>query len=489
MPFAPGDPWPDTTYPGGAVHEAWSGYVRLVVQAQIAAGSAFKLGQSGTDRLNSGNVLSQAGGLPLGDVEAQAQPSGLWVDLTCDLTDLEITLGASSSSAGMLTKAEAGTFTGTLYDPTGKYDPLNPSGPYALSGATRLVPGVPVQAFAEVIRDPRAATVQVTRIPLFTGTADRWEESWVQWEGERFAKLVATDETKRWVKYDKPEQPAQGAGDSTLTRLNRIKNLFSWPGSISQWGLSSVTLQSTTLAQSAWEMANRTADDELGYVFFIPSPPSATWTPSMILVSRETWNLRSPPSMHIGCAPEGTTDTYYDIAVDAQPAAFDALLHNTVNASRTGGALQSVSNAASVKRYGEQTMQRTDLGLADDAQVATWAQALVNAGSFPQTVLDHITLQPAVATPDAARTVGPWTAFVSVLQKAPVQSVVHVLWAGAGYDADLECRIVGMQNKITAEAWEVTWQTLPATVIPTTLSFHVGPHEQDRLDAGFLLAG
>src|SRR5262245_4434379 len=174
MPFTPGDPWPDTTFPGGVAHEAWSGYIRLIVRARIDAGTAFTLGPHPQDRLNSGNVLSQAGGLPaaLEGGEPRAAASGLWVDLTCDLIDLEITLGATSSD-GVLSKAEAGTLTATLWDPDGKYDPANPTGRYSIAGHTRLLPGVPVEAFCETIANPQAASPAVNRWPLFTGTADQ----------------------------------------------------------------------------------------------------------------------------------------------------------------------------------------------------------------------------------------------------------------------------------------------------------------------------
>ena len=487
MVFHPGDPWPDTTFPGGAVSPSWSGYLRLIVRAAIAPGTAFKLGQSASDRLNDGNVMSQPGGLPLAatELEGEAVPlsarSGLWVDLTCDLVDLETSIGAASSS-GVLSKAEAGTLTATLYDPTGKYDPLNPSGPYSLAGITRLLPGIPVEAFAELVTTPGAASPGLQRWPLFTGTVDRWEADWPVDPGDRRVKMVATDTTKQFVKFNAPEQPPTGDGDGIATRLNRIVNLFGWTGGIASWGTSTRTLQATTLAQSAWEMVNRVLDDEIGFVYFPPASPTSTVAQSPLTwFPREQWsdNTRTP-QITLGC---GGGVQEYDIATSVAPAALDDLLHNQVNASRSGGTMQTAQNPSSVARYGPQTLQRSDLGLRDDTQVAAWAQAIVNLQSFPTTALDHVTMEPAIWQPD------PWSAWVHVFQTTLFRDVARILYDELGYSVDFTFRVVGVQHHVTRSNWEVTWQTVRTTALPVAVVFTLGPDARDRLNAGFLLGG
>jgi hypothetical protein len=480
-PFTPGDPWPDTTFAGGAIHEAWSGYIRFFLQAQIAAGTPFTLGPHQYDQLTKGNVLSQPGGLPA-DLERSggAQLSGLWVDLTCDLLDCEISAGASSQ-AGVLSKVEAGTLTATLYDPTGAYDPLNPSSPYALNRQTRLIPGVPLRAFCEVINDvggtPSANSAR--RFPLFTGTADSWQEQWVNYEGERFAKVVATDTAKVFTKMDRPEQPAQGAGELVANRLTRIVNYFAWGGTVAQ-GLpytnSGQALGATTLAQSAWELVNRAIDDELGFAYFLPVPPSADFTPKLRWYNRDVWQYKGGPKITIGCGGD-PADTF-DIAVDAQPASFDSLLTNAVYAARSGGTQQTVTNQTSIDRFGEASINRSDLGLNTDAQVALWAQLLVNGRAYPQTSLDHITLVPAAAE-------RPWQAWQQLMLVEMPTSVIRVLYDRIGYEADLSFRVVGMKHAITPDAWEVTWQTVTVTTVPASQLFHIGQHPQDNLNYGF----
>ena len=80
-------------------------------------------------------------------------PDRLWVDLTCDVLDVDISGGASQGQS-IFSKFDAATCQVTFLDPEGKYDPLNPVPPWQYQGRTRLLPGVPVEVFAEVIDDP-----------------------------------------------------------------------------------------------------------------------------------------------------------------------------------------------------------------------------------------------------------------------------------------------------------------------------------------------
>ena len=166
-PWQPGMPWPSGT-PGGAAAPAWGGYVRFWVRAAIAPGRSFHMGSHPDDRLDAGNVMG--GGSINTAIGRAGVGEHLWIDLTCDTIDAEIQ-GGASGSAGIFTKADAATITVTLADPTGKYDPLNGHSPYAYGGHSRLVPGTPVEAFAEVVNGDDGSW---QRFYLFVGTADSW---------------------------------------------------------------------------------------------------------------------------------------------------------------------------------------------------------------------------------------------------------------------------------------------------------------------------
>jgi hypothetical protein len=63
------------------------------------------------------------------NVAIQLFLSGAWTDITCDTTSASWTWGASEA-LGPLTECEGGTLRVSLYDPTRKYDPDNPSSPF-----------------------------------------------------------------------------------------------------------------------------------------------------------------------------------------------------------------------------------------------------------------------------------------------------------------------------------------------------------------------
>jgi hypothetical protein len=480
MVWTPGQAWPSTT-PGGAAPAAWSGYVRFWLLAEIAAGLPFTVGQHSNDRLNAGNVLGDASTVAL-DSRALPVTDGLWVDLSCDAVDVQIR-GGAGTAAGVLSNAEASTLEVELYDPTGKYDPLNPSTPFALGGQTRLVPGVRVVAFAEVVTDPAATPPTIRQYPLFVGTADRWSEAWDREPADRRGKMQATDFTKNLVKMDRDEQPPVGAGDTVLTRMNRIATYFGF-NPPTQFGNPTVprTLQATTLAQSAWEMLNRTVDDELGFLWIRPAFPVAGVVGNgIVYYTRDIWTSSPDPNLSLGCGGAG----FYDIVTDAEPMAFDKTLINTVHAARAGGTTQNAANASSVRKWGEQSLQRTDLGLADDAQVAQWATDLVVVSAYPRNAIDRVVLRPDVAG-------APWACWNDILLRAGnfVGGVTRVVYENDNFDyvVDVNVRKVGETHRITANEWEVEWRTVAADLAASTSTFHLGAHALDRLNAGNVLA-
>jgi len=457
--WRPGDAWPTST-PGGAVSPHWGGYTKLYVRTAIGAGNPFHMGAHNYDRLSAGNVLG--GGVP-------APAGDLWVDIACDVRDMEVITGATTSQ-GILSKPDAGTLTVTIADPGGIYDPLNTGGPFAYGGRSRLVPGTPVEVFAEVVDGDTAA---VSTHWLFTGTADSWQQDWTPKPSNRETKLIASDATKQFARLDRPEQAATGAGDTTKQRVHRIVDFFGWTGPVVDppTGSGTATLQATTLAQSAWELLNRTLDDELGYVH-VTAKGELRWLP------RSTWSTTPPPSVTLGC------DVGYDVLIDATPSAIDRQMRNAVYAARTGGVAQFAQSTSSIDKYGRYDYTRTDLGLADDTQAATWATTVVTLYAYPQVTLDDVTMRPDVDPK-------PWAAWKSVLGFTPITDVVRVHWSPPDiptHVVDVASRVFGIDHRITRAAWEVKWQlvnTRPAAAAGAV--FTMGPHPQDRLDSNFVL--
>jgi hypothetical protein len=466
-PWEPGDPWPtDTT--GGAYSDAWGGYVKLWIRAALAPGRVFTLGPHANDRLNDGNVLGGAPPITAGRTGDDV-PDELWVDLSCDALDVDISGGASSSS-GIFTKPDASVCTVTLFDPRRKYDPLNGHSSYALGGRSRLMPGTPVDVFAEIVNGDDGS---YTREWLFTGTADSWAHDWQPNALARRTVLVASGHSKWFVNMNRPAlDPPVGDGDTTEQRIQRIVDEAGWLGEV-EHGVGSVTLQATALDGNGWDLLNKTTDDEIGFVYFT-NEGALRW------VGRSTWfDLSAPPVVELGCG-------LHDVLVDASPSAIDLQIRNAVIAGRTDGAEHAaVTSEASIARFGRFDFKQTDLGLADEVQVGAWASEVLQLYAFPQVSLADVTARPNVDPRS-------WEVWAALLTLKLVSDLVRVAWAPpddpASMPIDTLARVVGFHYTITHASWEVVLQLVDAQALAWSGAiFTLGPHANSRLDSGFVL--
>jgi len=335
------------------------------------------------------------------------------------------------------------------------------------------VPGTPVECYAEVV-DPADGSWE--RFWIFTGTSDSWGEDWTPNPGERVAVMVATDVTKRFVGWNRPEQPPAGAGDTTRQRIARIVGFYGWDGEVvDPPGPDAVTLAATTLAQGGWELLNRTTDDEIGFVWFDPEG-RLRW------VNRATWSTISTPAATFGC--RAIDPDAHDVLVDASPSNLDGQMRNAVFASRSGGSMRTATSAASIERFGQWDFKRTDLGVETDDQAGAWAEYTVVLYGFPQVALADVTAVPAVSPRS-------WEAWAAVLGLTLIVDLVRIVWAPPDRPTsvvDTVSRVVGFSHKITAGRWEWTPQLISASALMFAGSvFTMGPHAQDRLDAGMVL--
>lgn len=463
-------PWPSAT-PGGAWSPYWGGYVKLWVRAGIAPGRAFHMGPDASDKLDDGNVLG--GGELKPPPDGFPQGERLWVDLSCDILDLRLAGGAGAPDS-IFTKSDASTLEVTLADPLAVYDPLNGNSPYAYGGHSRLVPGTPVECFVEVV-DGDAGTVSTHQ--LFTGTADSWGEDWVPRASRREAKLTATDVTKTFVNLDLPDVPPVGAGDTVAERIARICTHYQWTGAVVGPATSTVTLGATAHAGSMWDQLNETLDNELGYVYAGPAG-KLRW------LNRSTWFTKSAPKLWLGCG--AGAEGAYDVLLDASPSNMDAQIKNSVHAANDGGAVQAAVSTSSISKYGRYDLSRTDLGLASDAQAGLWAQDVLRIAAFPSVRLEDVTMRPALELADS------WKVWRDFLALELVADVVRITWTPPdvpnAFTVDAQSRVVGYEHTVTRRSWETKLELVDAGALAFAgVAFTMGPHANDRLDAGFVL--
>lgn len=435
---------------GGAQSPWWGGNVKLYVWAAIYSGTTMLWGQSATDNLDSGNVFGGGPTIP-------PPPAGrMWIDLSCDVLSLETNIGGRRSD-GAIAQSEAGTCTIRIADPTRKYDPTNPQSPFQYGGQTRLSPGTRILVWAELLEST------VTKYDIFTGTVDTWSEDWALHPANRAAAVIASDATKDLVNLDYGEQPEIGTGDTVTQRVERILTHYGYAGARSI-ASSTRTLQSTSLAQSAWELLRRTTEDEIGFMFLDRSGV-------LTMVNREMWVTRPAPVLTVGCAPGLTA---YDVILDADVQAASLDIRNGVYASVVGGTQQIARNEASISRYGLHSYKRTDLGLQTDGQAGAWATFLVALQSVPRAQLQSVELGPRF---DPAV----WSALLGLRL---VVDRMRVVWAppGTATPTDSVGRVLGLAHEVTRKRWNTTVSLALADLYANVM--HWGTHAYDKLNVG-----
>ena len=476
MAWEPGDAWPGT--PGGAMSPSWSQYLTLYVYAAIQAGTTFRWGPHAADRLDVGNVYGPGTGAPGPPV-----PAGrLWVDLSCDVVDLDTHLGGSRPD-GAIATSEAATARLSLRDPDRIYDPLNPASPFQYGGRSRLMPGTPILIWAEhltftggellteagdflateagdqlVSEDDQTI---LTTYRLHKGTVDTWSAPWEVRPENRRANVVSSDAVKQLVALDFGEQPAVGAGDTVPQRITRILTHYGWTDP-TRLDSSSVTLQATTLAVSAWELIGRAAEDEAGFVYL------DAWG-TLQFHNRDTWTTEPEPALTLGC-PTG-----HDAMIAADVLAANLNIRNAIYATRTGGVQQVARSEASIAAYGLQTYKRTDLGHNSDAQVAAWATFLVTLQGYPRARLEMVTAYPAFTE----------EAWPDLLGLVLIDDRVRVLWSPPDGTApvDTSGRAIGMDHRISRTSWETDIHLALADLFGV---LHWGFHPNDHLTSGYV---
>jgi hypothetical protein len=446
--------WPGTA--GGAYSPHWGENVRLYIWAAIQAGTVMHWGPHATAVLNAGNVWSSGGPQP-----TPSPPAGtMWVDLSCDVLDLEVHLGADQVSPPT-NVADAGTCAITLVDPDRRYDPLNPDGPYQYGGSSRLGSGTAIRVFAETLTTPTT----VTQHPLFLGTVDTWREDWTPHPTKRRANVVASDAVKTLTGLDWGEQPAVGNGDYMGARLARILDFYGWTGGRGL-DFSYMRYGPTTFDGSAWDLLARTVTDDNGYLFIDGNGAVTT-------AGENRWAVRNPTMiLQVGCGADVTG--VYDIAVDVEVDT--SVITNSVTAGRTDATPIRYTNATSITQYGEQGIKTTDLGLYDDTEVTRYANSILGLRAFPRGQLTSVTVRPQLDP----------TCWAMVFRNQVYLSKEHmrVVWqppdSSTAYD--VKGRPFGVTHAVTHAAWDVTYPLAYADVY--TRIMHWGPHAYDKLNAG-----
>lgn len=361
-------------------------------------------------------------------------PAG-WVNLVCDGVQVQIERGITSE-IGPLDQTEAGTASIVLRDLERRVDPT-------INGDI-VHPGTPVRVRAWGGTDP--ALPEWSSV-LFTGrvSGDGISVAYAQ-TGPPIVTFTATDivgDLNRWESAGH-DAPGVGTGDTLLTRINRV---------IGETGIGAVAVGSDptylatlapTLLDKPWEAILDAATAELGRVWVTAGNQLAVRARG----SQLSGPVRGTLSDWHGETTDDTTThcCYLDPLVRYSPAQ----LANRVIGNRNGSATPPVrlDDEVSQVRHGVHTASETSLALADDAQVAPWARALITG----QTEV-HVRLEEITPTPRDAEA---WQAVCAT----DIGDRWHFRFhPELGPTVAQAAGVLGITHDITPAGWVTKWRT------------------------------
>jgi hypothetical protein len=294
----------------------------------------------------------------------------------------------STRLAGPLWNYQQGIASIVLDNSDGRFDPDNLAGPYVISGATELLPMVPVRV--------RAVFAGIT-YALYSGYADGWMPAQVTYAGG-YAELTlpATDAFKVLTGITLPALGSpEGSGAATGARVNDILTRAGWwtSAEYSAVGPGSSTVQGTLLGDTALNLMQIAADSEIGQLYVSGAGAVTFRGRQQILTEARSNTVQAvfgdlpgtshPAGTELACAAIGR-------------ASDDTTIANDVQATHVGGTLQQVQDAASIARYlFPRSYARSDLILQGDPDALAWAQWVLYIAKGGEDRFESLAVDPA----------------------------------------------------------------------------------------------
>lgn len=373
---------------------------------------------------------------------------GAWVNIVCDVTRAFYRRGATRLQ-GILTQAEAGTATITLSDTRHAFDPL--ANPDVLHKGTPLR----LRAWGT---DPAGALWEAV---LFTGELDEIAVQYLK-EDAPVVTLTAVDlvgPLVAWESEGRPD-PGVGAGDNLRRRVDRVLAEVG-RGTVSPDSDAAfvATLAPSTLARP-WQDLTVAVEAELGRLWVdvanrlvLRSRGSELAGPVRGTLS----DVHGEAPLGVHCCVRDATVVYGVESMANRAIAARRIPRDPAVPSPPQSALVRRDDELSQARHGVGVVDRRDLELSNDAQLAPWAEAVVVDHSLPELRVDSVT--PAPSPDDLDSALAAWPA---VLRTDLGDRWLFHYHPTVGPTVERAVGVLGIEVEATPEEWAVHWTTAAA---------------------------
>ena len=354
-----------------------------------------------------------------------ADTASLIVDVS-NVVDSVTTKRGRSATAD---EFQTGTLSLRIVDQNGDFNPQNAASPYY----GYLTPMRKVSI---------SATYNGTTYPIFAGFITSFTTTVPRNANEVvYTTINAVDASRLAQNAQISTVTGAAAGDLSGTRINQILNTISWPTSARDVDAGLTTLQADPgTARTALAALQTVANSEYGAVYV---NASGSWT----------YQDRTVTVASVAGTPTVFNDNGTNIGyANAVWRLDDTLVFNQANVTRTGGSVQSATNAASVTKYFAHTYNQQDLLMQTDADALNYARAYVASRAETSVRCDAIELDLYTANYDAGITAALNLDFfdpVTITTNQPGSSTLTKT-----------LQVFGVAHTITPNKWRTVFTTL-----------------------------
>ena len=377
-----------------------------------------------------------------------ADSTAVIVDVSDQISSIQIKRGRNAQAD----QFQTGTLSLRIVDQAGDFNPLNTSGPYY----GLLNPMVKIQI--------NAVSVGVT-YPLYSGfiTSFTTTSPSQALDDVVYTMIDAVDAFRLAQMAQITTVAGSTAGDLSGTRINQILDEIAWPASMRDVDAGQTTVQANpNTAATALGSMQKIELAEYGALYVDAS-------------GSFVFQDRAVTAGSIGAAPtvfadDGSGIPYFNAVWRLD----DTLVYNSASITRTGGAAQVATNAASIAKYFAHSYNQTNMMMQTDAVALDYALAYVASRAETSIRCDAITLD--LYREDYA------AGILAAMELDFFDNVTISTTQPGASTLTKTLQVFGVAYAITANSFKVTFTTLE----PILDSFIIGSSLYGILDTSVL---
>ena len=354
-----------------------------------------------------------------------ADATSVIVDVSLQVDRVEIARGRNAQAD----QFQTGTLSLRIVDQNGDFNPMNTSGPYyGLLDPMRKV--------------TISGTSAVGTYPMFSGYITGYSTTTpLNAVDVVYTTITAVDAFRLASMAQISTVTGATAGDLSGTRINQLLNQIAWPSSMRDIDAGLTTMQADPGTARTSLAAMQTVELSEYGALYIDAVGSFVFQDRNLTAS----SVAATPTVF---NEDGTGIKYSN----ALWILNDVLVYNSAQVSRTGGAVQTATNAASIALYFLHSYNQQNLLMQTDAVALDYAQAYIASRAATSVRCDAITLD--LNTPDYAAGI---EAALSLDYFDPV-TITTTQPGSSSLTATFQ--IFGVAHSVTPNSWKTTFTTL-----------------------------